>query len=297
MLRGDCRVSLKLERGAVAPNLCECITVQGTLVVGGAAPFRPLPPSLRQDPAATPMSHPFLLKLQRIGSLSVAEARDLEEAASRTRVYGADEDIVSEGDHPAECHVILTGFACRYKLLAEGKRQILSFQVPGDFCDLEGFVLGRMDHSVGTLTRCTTAVVPHKSLLEITERHPRIARALWADMLVDAAVFREWLASIGRRSAYQRVAHLLCEVTTRLETVGLAQGGSFDVPVTQTELGDALGLSTVHVNRVLQQLRREGLITFRGNALVVHHWERLKTVGDFDPAYLRVQAAAGEATA
>jgi CRP-like cAMP-binding protein len=139
-----------------------------------------------------------------------------------------------------------------------------------------------------------TAVLPHKSRLEITDRHPRIARALWADMLVDAAVFREWLANIGRRSAYRRVAHLLCEVMMRLDAVGLAQSGSYELPVTQTELADALGLSTVHINRILQQIRGEGLITFRGNMLMVHEWERLKAAGNFDQAYLRLSGPPGE---
>jgi CRP-like cAMP-binding protein len=234
------------------------------------------------------MLHPLIRKMERMSALSDEEKSAIEDACSRVRTFGPDEDIVHHGERPSDCNLILDGFACRYKLLHEGKRQIMSFQIAGDICDLQSFVLGVMDHHIGTLTRCTVALIPHRTLLEITERYPRVARALWTDTLIEASVFSEWLTSLGRRPAYQRIAHLICEVMVRLDAVGLVDNGSFAWPVTQAEIGDALGLSTVHVNRVLQQLRGDGLITFRGNTLLIHDWDALKKAGDFNPDYLHL---------
>jgi CRP-like cAMP-binding protein len=146
-----------------------------------------------------------------------------------------------------------------------------------------------MDHNVGTLTPCRLAVIPHQTLQQITEHHPRIARAIWKDTLVDAAIFREWMASIGRRSALERIAHLMCELITKLQIVGLAAGHTIDWPITQIELADALGLSPVHVNRTLQDLRRDRLITLNAGRLVVHRWEELKQISMFTPRYLHFQ--------
>jgi CRP-like cAMP-binding protein len=239
------------------------------------------------------MPNPLILKLQHIGPLSREEERAIEQAIARTRHVAARQDIVSDGESPTDSSLILEGFACRYKLLPEGRRQISSFQIPGDFCDIQSFVLDRMDHSVGTLTPCRIAVIPHKTILQITETYPRIARALWKETLVDAAVYREWLASVGRRSAYRRIAHLLCEVLTRLRAVGLTHNGSAALPVTQADIADSLGLSVVHVNRTLQQLRGEGLITWRNGTLVVHDWERLEEAGEFEPSYLQLKSGDG----
>jgi CRP-like cAMP-binding protein len=164
----------------------------------------------------------------------------------------------------------------------------MSFQIPGDICDLQGFFLGEMDYAIGTLTAGRVAIIPHEVLLDLTETYPCIARALTQSTLVDASIFRAWMVGLGRRSAYARVAHLLCEMGQRLQVVGLAQDGSYDLPVTQTELADALGLTTVHVNRTLQQLRHEGLIILRGGTLTLRDPEGLTQAGEFDPAYLHV---------
>ena len=165
----------------------------------------------------------------------------------------------------------------------------MGFYVPGDIPDLQSLRLDVMDHSVGALVRSSIALIPHQSLQDTLRRHPNLGDILWRDSLIDAAMFREWMIGLGRRSAYQRIAHLLCELQVRMKAVGLAKDNGCDLPVTQSEFGDALGLSTVHVNRVLQDLRRDGLIILRGSTLTIPDWEALKSAGEFDPAYLHLK--------
>lgn len=239
---------------------------------------------------AAPNDNPLIRKLAYLHPLSDLERELLDKACSRIVRVGPDQDLINEGDRPTECNLLLEGMTCRYKILSEGKRQIFSFHVPGDIYDAQSFVMEVMDHSVATLTPCTIAVIPHTTMVTITEEHPRLARAVWKDTLVDASIFREWMASIGRRSAYQRLAHLMCEIHARLDAVGLATGGRIDWPITQSEIGDALGLSLVHVNRTLQELRGAGLITLKESKLVILDLPGLKTAGDFDPQYLHMKA-------
>jgi CRP-like cAMP-binding protein len=220
--------------------------------------------------------------------LTDEEKQVLETAALPRLQYRAHEDIIHHGARPTNCNLLLEGIVCRYKVLRDGKRQIMSFQFPGDIFDAQSFVLEEMDHSICTLTACTVAVIPHETMLDITENYPRVARAIWKDTLIDAAVFREWMASIGRRRAPSRIAHLMCEVFTRLQAVGLAEEDRIAWPITQAEIGDALGLSAVHTNRALQELRAAGLITLQNKGLVIHDWEGLKRVGDFDAGYLHM---------
>jgi CRP-like cAMP-binding protein len=234
------------------------------------------------------MSHLLIRHLEQFGPLPEDEKRALGSLVTRVREIEADQDIVAEGDRPDDCKVILEGFVYRYKLLPRGRRQIMSFQIPGDVVDLQGFLLGEMDHSLGTLTATKVGDIPHDRLLEATERYPRIARALWQSTLIDSAVFREWMVGIGRRSASQRIAHLLCEMSVRLRRMGLVNDGSFELPVTQAEIGDALGLSNVHVNRSIQTLRRKQLITFQGGRVAIHDWKGLKAAGEFESRYLHL---------
>jgi CRP-like cAMP-binding protein len=184
-------------------------------------------------------------KLQSIGPLSEEEKHCLLTLSLRTKDFGPDQNIVREGDRPSECCLIVDGFACRYKLTEEGKRQIFSFHIPGDIPDLQSLHLGVMDHSLMTLTPCKLAFIRHESLTETMHRCPRFADVMWRDTLIDAAIFREWMMGIGRRSAYARIAHVLCEVMVKMRAVGLADGQSCELPITQAELGDELGLSTV----------------------------------------------------
>jgi CRP-like cAMP-binding protein len=155
--------------------------------------------------------------------------------------------------------------------------------------DLQSLFLKVMDHSIGTLTASKLAFVSHEAMRDLLHRHPRLAEAFWRDTLVDAAIFREWMVGLGRREAFARIAHLICELFIRLRAVGLVNGYAYELPLTQAELGDALGLSTVHVNRVLKELRNQGLVVLKGKHLVIPDWEKLKEAGEFDPTYLHVE--------
>lgn len=234
-------------------------------------------------------NHDVLIrKLESITDFSEGEKQALRGLPLTIKTCGADQDIVREGDRPSECCLIVEGFACRYKITVEGKRQIMSFHVSGDIPDLQSLHLKVMDHSLGTLVPSTLAFISHGAIRELTHTHPRIADAFWRDTLIDAAVFREWLVGIGRRSAFARIAHLLCELLVRFRVLGLTESLACDLPLTQAELGDALGLSTVHVNRVLQELRGENLIVLRGRTLTVLDWDGLQRAGEFDPTYLHL---------
>jgi CRP-like cAMP-binding protein len=211
------------------------------------------------------------------------------------REIGPREYIIREGDRPENVHVILEGFACRYKHLPDGGRQVMAYLVPGDACDLHIAILGEMDHAIGTLTACRVAYLPQKVIEDLTTERPAIARALWWATLVDEAILREWLVGMGRRAADKRLAHLLCELLIRLQAVGQATETSFDFPLTQAELADALGISTVHVNRMVQTLREDGLITLAGKHLEIPEPERLKAFAEFDPSYLHLNKRSRQA--
>ena len=232
--------------------------------------------------------HALIRKLLSISTLTAEETQRILELPLSVKEVGPDQDIVREGDRPSECCLLIDGFTCRYKLTEEGKRQIFSFHTAGDIPDLQSLHLRVMDHSMKTLTPCRVAFIPHDSLMDLGRSCPRIADVLWRDTLIDAAIFREWMLGIGRRSAYTRIAHLLCEIFVRLRAVGLTNGYECDFPITQTEIADALGLSTVHVNRSVQEMRGAGLIELRRGALAILDWDGLTKAGEFDPAYLHI---------
>lgn len=234
--------------------------------------------------------NPLTRKLEQRDRLSDEERRILDGALTRTREVGPDQDMVHQGDSPTESTLLLDGFAARYKLLESGKRQITAIHVAGDFVDLHSFLLKRMDHAIVALTPCKVAVVPHETLAEITETQPHLTRLLWLSTLVDGAVHREWLVAMGRRSAAGHAAHLFCEMFLRLQSVGLVDGNSYQFPLTQSELGDVLGLSTVHCNRVVQELRRMNVLSWRGDVVSIEDWDRLVEVAEFDPTYLNLES-------
>ncbi|MCB5174835.1 Crp/Fnr family transcriptional regulator [Microvirga lenta] len=235
-----------------------------------------------------PLSHTLILKLERRDRLSPEEKQVLESAISRVSDIEVDEEFIREGDRPTDSKLLLEGFAARYKDLANGKRQITALHVPGDFVDLHSFLLKTMDHGIVALTPCRIASVPHTALRTITERHPHLTRLLWLNTLLDGAIHREWLVAMGRRTALGRMTHLFCELFLRLQIVGQTEGRSFKLPLTQAELGDTLGLSTVHINRILQELRANGLVAWRGPTLTILDWDRLMEAAEFDPAFLNL---------
>jgi len=235
----------------------------------------------------------LIRKLEQFIALSNEDKRALEDAADlRVRNVGPREDIIHEGDKPRYVNLILDGYACRYKTLEDGRRQIVAFFMPGDICDAHMFILRQMDHSIGTLSPVRLAEIPGDVFIELMQTSPRMARALWWNTLVEEAVAREWTLNVGQRSAYERMAHILCEFFLRLRAVGLTNGDSCELPMTQAELADALGLSTVHVNRTLQELRGNRVITLRGRVLVIHDLQTLQEAALFNPNYLHMDRAA-----
>jgi len=229
------------------------------------------------------------LLAQKLGvrdELTPDELRALDRAVSRVREVKADDDIVPAGQHLSESCLLLEGMSARYKLLGDGRRQITAVHVPGDFVDLHSFLLKVLDHGVLALNACTIAVVPHQALKQITETSPHLTRMLWLSTLLDAAIHREWIANMGQRPALERTAHLFCELFKRLEAVGKTEGMGFRFPLTQSELSDTLGLSLVHMNRVIQALRAQRLVTWEGRVLTILDWDRLCGLAGFDPAYL-----------
>jgi CRP-like cAMP-binding protein len=238
--------------------------------------------------AIHPHTTALIRKLESIAPLAPEERAAILRLPLRLHMIAADQDIVCEGDTPSECCLVVEGFACRYNLTDEGKRQIHSFHISGDIPDLQSLHLDVMDHSLGTLVPSRLAFIQHDDLRSLMRSHPRLGDLFWRDTLIDSAVFRQWMIGLGRRTAHGRIAHLLCELLVRLRAVELVEDHAFNLPVTQAELGDALGLSTVHVNRVLQDLRGENLIALHGGSLKVLDWEGLQNAGEFDPTYLHL---------
>ena len=241
------------------------------------------------------MDNALIRKLEGYVPLGAEEKRLLDSVIQGSRTVPAHTDLAKEGDKPTHVHLILNGFACRYKFTAEGNRQIMAFLLPGDFCDLHVFVLKTMDHSIATISKSTVVDIPRDRILMLLE-NPKLSLALWCAALVDAAVLREWLVNVGQRRAGQRLAHVLCELLLRLRVVGLA-GNSFELPLAQKDLADTIGTSTVHLNRVLQELRREGLISWKDDALVIKDIDGLMKFSGFNPNYLHIGVEGADETA
>ncbi len=228
--------------------------------------------------------------LQAFAELSPQDQSLIAELAGRNvREVAARRDLVCEGERPRGVICILEGWASVYKQLPSGRRQVTSFLIPGELGDANVFILREMDHSVGAITRVRYAEIAPADFEAMADASPRIARALWWHSLVTASIAREWVLNVGQRSAYERLAHLLCEMIVKLRAVGLADGDGYDWPLTQTDLAEATGLTSVHVNRTLQQLRSDGLIQLQGRRLVVPDLAALMRVGLFTPNYLHLE--------
>jgi CRP-like cAMP-binding protein len=239
------------------------------------------------------MAHPLIRKLEQFTRLSADDQRLLERVTfEHVRRFGPREDIVSEGDAPGEVHLILSGWACRSKQLEDGRGAILAFLLPGDLCDPDSFLLRTIDHSVGALTSVTVAGIPRLLFEDLMLNHSRIAQALWGQVLIDAAIQREWTLNLSQRTAYERLCHLLCELFLRLRAVGLTQGSSCELPITQAKLAEATGLTLVHLNRMLQELRAANLVVLKSKTLTIPNLETLISAALFNPNYLHLDRAA-----
>ena len=239
---------------------------------------------------AAPRVQTLVDKLGLRDRLSDEEVAALDKALEPPRSIPAGADIVREHTRPSASTLLISGFSARYSTLEDGSRQITEINVSGDFIDLHSLLMKQMDHGVVALTDCVTASAPHIRLIEITERHPHLGRLLWLDTIIDAAIHRQWLVAMGRRSGLGHLAHLVCELYLRLQAVGQTGDLSFDLPLTQNVLGDALGLSTVHVSRLISELRAEGVVQWSGGRIDILDWRRLAEIAEFDPTYLRLQS-------
>lgn len=234
--------------------------------------------------------NPIVRKLELFTRLSEEDKAILGRlATAHVRQIGAHEDVISEGDSPREINLFLSGWACRYKQMEDGRRQIIAFFLPGDLCDLNVFILREMDHSIGTITPVSVAEISREAFDEIAFHHPRVMQSLWWESLVNAAVQREWTVNLGQRSATERIAHLICELFLRLRSVGLTRENTCEWPITQVELADTTGMSAVHVSRTLQELRNLGLISLKDRHLTLPDLEGLMQLAMFNPNYLHLQ--------
>ncbi len=200
--------------------------------------------------------------------------------------------LIREGDLPKYCCVLVSGFAFRHKVTGDGQRQILSIHLAGEFVDLHNNYLETSDHNVQALSRAEVAFVPRDAVSALAVEHKRAGRAMWTDTLIDAAIFRDWVVNVGRRSSIARISHLLCEVALRMEAAGLSKGGKYQLPMTQEQIADCAGLTPVHVNRVLKELSRLGLIVREKRFISIPDWEQLRHIGDFNARYLHLDRSA-----
>lgn len=228
-------------------------------------------------------------RLEHFVRLSTEDKQALDAIAGvRLRTLEAHEDLIHEGDRPIYVNLFLDGWGCRYKTLEDGRRQIIAYFLPGDFCDLAAFILQEMDHSIGAITPMKVAEIPRDAIEALTLNHPRVTQALWWSTLVAAGIQREWTVNLGQRTGVERLGHLLVELFLRLRMLGLTDGDSCEMPLTQAELGDTLGLSTVHVNRTLQELRARELIILKGKRLTISDMSALQDASLFNPNYLHL---------
>ena len=234
------------------------------------------------------MPNSLMRKLERYVRLSEADRMWLADPLTSGRQIAARTDIIHEGDDPRAVNVILDGWACRYRQLLDGRRQIVAFLLPGDPCDPHIFLIDAMDHTIGAITPVLLGQIPGAALQAMTARSPQLDLAFHREALATAAVQREWTVSLGSRTGIERLAHLFCELHARLAAIGLADRNTCPMPITQGDLGDAMGQTSVHINQTLQEMRSMGLISLRKRCLTIHDPEALARLGHFDPAYLHL---------
>jgi CRP-like cAMP-binding protein len=236
-------------------------------------------------------ANPLARKLAHFVPLAEEDFRVLDRLMEPDERFEADQDIVAEGQVPRSVFVLKEGMACRYRALSDGRRQIMTFLLPGDLCDLHVFLFKAMDHSIGTLTPVRIAAIAQADVLDMTVRHPRISVGLWWSTMQEAVMLRERIVSLGRRDAHARVAYLLCELVWRQQAIGQGRNDTITLPLTQSELADALGLTAVHINRVLQDLRQQNLLILEQRRLVLLDIDALARIAAFNADYLHLGGA------
>lgn len=240
------------------------------------------------------MANRFTDKLSRFAILDSAAIAALKGATAHARPVAARHDLIREGDRPGAVFVILEGWACRYKILPSGTRQVLAYLMPGDSCDLHIGLLAEMDHSIQTITQARVATIAGERMELIMDAHPGVAKAMYIGQLIDEGIMRAWITSIGRRASIERVAHILCELYLRARNIGLTEGLRLEIPVSQAMLADSLGMTATHINRVFKKLRAETAVSLRRGALTITDPVKLARIAGFDENYLhrRLRTAA-----
>jgi CRP-like cAMP-binding protein len=228
----------------------------------------------------------LLRRLDSVVCLSESDRRGIAQIPMTVKNFANGQDLVRDGDISTQCILVLDGYLFRHKLANGSQRQIMSFHVPGDIPDLQTLHLPKLDHTVTALGAAVVAFIPHASFKELLQASPQLTHVFWRESLVDAAIFREWVINLGQRDAIGRVAHIICELVMRLQAVGLAQNMSFTIPWTQSDVADAAGISTVHANRVIQELRRLELLEWDSRLIQIRDWDGLASLGDFSADYL-----------
>lgn len=229
-------------------------------------------------------------KLTRLSRLADEDQQVIPSLPVTVAEAATNQFLIREGHDAPECYLILDGCVCRHKLASNGGRQIVSFHMAGDIVDLQHLLLTKADHSIQTITNVGYARFPAKRLREMAQARPLIAEALWRDTLIDASIFREWVLNVGRRDAKSRIAHMLCAFAVRRQAAGLGSPERFDLPMSQEQIADATGLTSVHVNRMLRALMEDGVIDRNNRDLRVVDWGQMRRVADFDPMYLHAVA-------
>ena len=232
------------------------------------------------------MANPFIKKLGGLADLTATDIVALEAATAHPRHYAARKDLIREGDETGPMFVVLEGWLCRYKILPSGTRQIMAFLMPGDACDLHIKLLAEMDHGIQAISPARVATVTRDKMQTMMHEHPNVARAMYTAQLVDEGTMRAWIVSMGRRSSIERVAHLICELYLRARSIGLTHDGHFSLPLSQLVLADALGMTPVHINRVLKELRLSGAMALSRGSVAILDPVKLVQIAGFDENYL-----------
>jgi CRP-like cAMP-binding protein len=240
---------------------------------------------------------PMVRKLELWRPLGDAEQAAILALPHTIRELKAHQYVVWDGDKPQNACLLLTGFAFRHKIAGNGSRQILSIHMRGDLLDLQNSLLGKADHNVQMITDGTLALIPVQAVIDIAFQYPAIGMAMWYETLVEGSIFREWILNVGRRDAFTAIAHLLCEFALRAEVAGIGESTHYDLPLTQEQLADAVGLTSVHVNRTLMRLEEEGHIRRERRTIQIDDWQKLAKVADFEPRYLHLRNGAKLPTA
>jgi CRP-like cAMP-binding protein len=233
---------------------------------------------------------PMVRKLSYWGHLDAADEKAILNLPHQTKRVQRHGLIAREGEEATHACLLLSGFAIRHKIVMNGSRQILALHVKGDMVDLQNSVLGVADHSVEVVSQAEVAFIPREAIKQLALHRPRVGMAMWHDTLIDASIFREWIANVGRRDAQTRIAHLLCEFSLRLSMAGLGEANEYDLPLTQEQIADCTGLTPVHVNRMLMTLEVGNLISRRnGRTVTIGDWNKLAQAGDFNSNYLHLK--------